>query len=261
MTPRAGSRIQKAAAMLCVGLLSWLQIGYGQVAQGPAPPPYQAGAPAAPALSPQQLDDLVAPVALYPDPLLGEVMAASTYPLEIVEASRWLQQNRNLHGQQLIDAAKQQNWDPSVQALVAFPDVLTLLNNDIQWTTNLGNAFLAQQADVMAAVQTMRARAEANGKLNSNSQEVVTTDTQNGQSAIEIQPANPQEIYVPVYQPEYIWGPPAWGAYPDLWYPPGYGFDFGFAFLPGIYLGGFFPAGTAGEVGAGAAAGLAAACS
>ena len=112
-----------------------------------------------PLLSPDQLDNLVAPVALYPDPLLGQVLAASTYPLEIVEAQQWLQQNGNLQGAQLVDAAKQQNWDPSVQALVAFPDALQLLSNDVRWTTDLGNAFLAQQADVMSAVQTMRARA------------------------------------------------------------------------------------------------------
>jgi hypothetical protein len=196
---------------------------------------------AAPLLSPDQLDNLVAPVALYPDPLLGQVMAASTYPLEIVEAARWLQQNRGLQGAQLIEAARQQNWDPSVSALVAFPDVLNLLNNDIRWTTDLGNAFLAQQADVMAAVQMMRARAQANGKLRTTPQEVVTTDNQNGQPAIQIQPADPQVIYVPVYQPEYIWGPAAWGAYPSLWYPSAFGFGFGFGWGPGIYMGGFFP--------------------
>jgi hypothetical protein len=171
--------------------------------------------------------------------LLGQVLAASTYPLEIVEAGRWLQQNGNLRGQQLIDAAKQQNWDPSVQALVAFPDALNLLDKNIQWTTDLGNAFLSQQSDVMSAIQRMRARASANGKLTSTPQQVVTSDTQNGQSAIQIQPADPQVIYVPVYQPYYVWGPPVWGAYPPLWYPPGFGFGFGFG--PGIYIGAFFP--------------------
>jgi hypothetical protein len=198
---------------------------YQQAPQYMPPAQSQQGPPL---LSPQQLDNLVAPVALYPDPLLGQVLAASTYPLEVVEAQQWLQQDRNLQGQQLIDAAKQQNWDPSVQALVAFPDVVNLLANDVQWTTGLGNAFLAQQTDVMNAVQTMRARAQANGRLQSTPQQVVTTETQNGQSAIEIQPANPQVIYVPVYQPEYVYGPPAWGAYPDLWSPPGFGFGFGF---------------------------------
>ncbi|MDE3186089.1 MAG: DUF3300 domain-containing protein, partial [Acidobacteriota bacterium] len=140
-------------------------------------------------MTPDQLDDLVAPIALYPDPLLGQVLAASTYPLEVVEAQQWLQQNGNLHGQDLINAARQQNWDPSVQALVAFPDVVTMLNRDVRWTTDLGNAFLAQQQDVMAAIQRMRVRAEQNGKLSSNQQQTVTTDQQNGQSAVVIEPA------------------------------------------------------------------------
>ncbi|HVP49087.1 MAG TPA: DUF3300 domain-containing protein [Bryobacteraceae bacterium] len=196
----------------------------------PAPPPAQP-------LSPDQLDNLVAPIALYPDRLLSQVLVAATYPLEIVEAAQWLQQNRNLQGQQLADAARAQNWDASIQALVVFPDVLNRLNSDIRWTTDLGNAFLAQQADVMNAVQRMRAQARAAGKLNSSPQETVTTQTQGGQTVIEIQPANPQVVYVPVYNPEYIWGPPAYGYYPPLYYPD---FGFGFGFGSGIYLGGFF---------------------
>lgn len=208
---------------------------FGQNAPPPAPqgpPPQQAQL-----LSPDQLNNLVAPVALYPDNLLSQVLVASTYPLEIVEASQWLQQNRNLQGQQLVDAARQMNWDPSIQALVVFPDVLNRLASDAQWTTALGNAFLAQQADVMNAVQNLRAEARASGKLNSGPQQTVTTQTQDGQSAIDIMPANPQEIYVPQYNPDYVWGPPPYGYYPPLYYPP---VDYGFGFYPGIYLGGFF---------------------
>ena len=208
-------------------------------AQTPVPPPVtQPGPEASQLLAPEQLDNLVAPIALYPDPLLGQVLAASTYPLELVEAQQWLQQNRNLSKTQLMDAARQQNWDPGVQALVAFPDVLATLNRDIQWTTDLGNAYLAQQNDVMAAIQRMRLRAEQNGRLASTQQQTVTTQTQHGQSAIVIEPANPQVIYVPVYNPEYIWGPPVWGYYPPLWYPT---VGFGFGFGPGIFLGAFFP--------------------
>jgi hypothetical protein len=207
-------------------------------AAAPAPDPQQQGGPQQPLMPPEQLDNLVAPVALYPDPLLGQVLAASTYPLEVVEAGQWMQQNGNLRGQDLINAARQQNWDPSVQALVAFPDVLAMMNRDVRWTTDLGNAFLAQQQDVMNAVQRMRARAQANGRLQSNPQQTVTTEAQNGQNAVVIEPANPQYIYVPSYNPDYIWGPPAYGYYPPLWYPPvAYGFGFG----PGIFLGGFFP--------------------
>jgi hypothetical protein len=172
--------------------------------------------------------------------LLSQILAASTYPIEVVEAQQWLQQNRNLRGQQLMDAAKQQNWDPSVQALVAFPDVLTRLNQDIRWTTDLGNAFLAQQADVMNAVQQLRMKAQANGKLKSTPQENVTTQAQNGQTAIQILPPEPGVVYVPYYNPEWVWGPPIYGYYPPLVYP---GLDVGFSFFPGIDLGLYFGGG------------------
>ncbi len=196
--------------------------------------------PPAPLLNPQQLQDLVAPIALYPDTLLSQILVASTYPIEVVEAQQWLQQNRNLQGQQLMDAARQQNWDPSIQALVAFPDVLARLNQDIRWTTDLGNAFLAQQPDVMNAVQQMRARAQANGKLRSSPQENVTTQTENGQTAIDIAPPNPEDVYVPNYNPEWVWGPPVYGYYPPLFYP---GVDVGFSFFPGVDLGLYFGGG------------------
>jgi len=183
------------------------------------------------------LDNLVAPIVLYPDALLSQVLVAATYPLEVVEAGQWLQRNPNLKGLELVNAAKQQNWDASIQVLVVFPDVLNRLNSDVRWTTDLGNAFLAQQADVMNAVQRLRAHAQANGKLTSNSQETVTAQTQGDQTAIQIQPANPDVVYVPEYNPESIWGPPAGGDYPPLGYPD---LDFGFGFDPGVDLGGFF---------------------
>jgi hypothetical protein len=224
------------------GLIVLLTIALGGLLVAQQPPPDGAG-PAGPApppeqlLAPQQLQDLVAPVALYPDTLLSEILVASTYPLEVVEAQQWLGQNRALTGQQLMEAAQHQNWDPSIQALVAFPGVLARLNQDVRWTTDLGNAFLAQQADVMAAVQALRGRAEANGKLQTTPQENVTTATENGQNAIQIQPVNPETVYVPSYDPAWVWGPPAYG-YPPLFYPPG-----GFAFLPGIDLGFYFGGG------------------
>ena len=185
--------------------------------------------------SPQQLNNLVAPIALYPDPLLGQMLVASTYPLEVVEANQWLQRNKNLSGQELMDAAKQQPWDPSVQALVAVPDALAMLNQDIRWTTDLGNAFLAQQADVMNAVQQMRARAQDNGNLSSTPQQTVTTEAQGGQQVIVIQPADPQVIYVPSYDPVYVWGPPVYGYYPPLYYS-GFGFGFGRGFNLSFYF-------------------------
>lgn len=153
---------RRLVGLVCVGLLVLPggSLLLAQTSDQPASPP-----PAAQLLSPVQLENMVAPIALYPDPLLGQVLAASTYPLEIVQSQQWLQQNSNLHGEQLMAAARQQNWDPSVQALVTFPDVLATLTRDVQWTTDLGNAFLAQQNDVMAAVQRMRQRAQSNGKL------------------------------------------------------------------------------------------------
>ena len=140
-------------------------------AQAPQPVnPVQAGEPI-PVLSPNELDSLVAPIALYPDPLISQILVAATYPLEIVEAHQWLQRNPGLTGPALTQAAEAQNWDPSVQALMMFPDVLKRLNEDVTWTRNLGNAFLAQQADVMAAVQRMRMSAQQAGKLVSTPQQ------------------------------------------------------------------------------------------
>ena len=140
-----------------------------------------------------------------------------------------------LQGRALMDAAKQQNWDPSVQALVAFPDVLNRLTSDIQWTTALGDAFLAQQAAVMDAIQQLRAEAQSNGRLTDTPQQSVVSD----QGAIEIQPTDPQVVYPPVYNPEYVWGPPAYGAYPVLAYPaPGYGIGFAAGtLLSGLFTG------------------------
>jgi uncharacterized membrane protein YgcG len=181
------------------------------------------------AWSANQLDNLVAPIALYPDPLLSQMFAASTYPLEIVEANRWLQRNRNLDSRALVNAAKQQPWDPSVQALVAIPDALAKLDEDIRWTTDLGDAFLAQQADVMDAVQRMRARAQTDGRLASTPQQTVITQGEAGQQTIIIQPANPTVVYIPEYDPVYVWGPPIYGYYPPLVYPVfGFGFRSGF---------------------------------
>jgi hypothetical protein len=212
------------------------------VAQAPpdqSQPPYQQQQqpPDAPRLSPQDLGNLVAPVALYPDLLLSQVLAASTYPAEITAAQQWMQQNPGLRGQPLMEAAKQQPWDPSVQALVAFPQVMNILTRDIQWTTDLGNAFLAQQADVMDAIQRLRASARDNGRLTNTPQQRVTYEQQNGQNAIVIQPADPQMIYPPIYNPVYVWGPPAYGYYPPLGYP---GPGLGISYAVGTFLGGLF---------------------
>jgi hypothetical protein len=208
--------------------------------QAPPPPDQQASQPQQQQQSfpPEQLDSLVAPIALYPDSLLSQVLVAATYPLEIVEANQWLQQNGRLQGQELVQAAQQQNWDPSIQALVPFQDVIKRMASDVRWTTDLGNAFLAQQADVMNAVQRMRARARDNGKLVDTPQERVVTETQDGQTAIEIQPTDPQVVYVPYYNPDYFWGAPLY-PWPGLYYPGvGVGWGWGFGIHVGFFFGG-----------------------
>ena len=171
-------------------------------------------------------------------------MVAATYPLEVVQAYQWVQRNPGLNGPALTQAAQQQNWDASVQALVVFPDVLKRLNDDVTWTTNLGNAFLAQQQDVMDAVQRMRQSAQQAGKLASTPQENVVTATDAGQPVIQIVPANPAVIYVPAYDPAWIWGPPLWYPYPRWYWPPrsiivgGLGFGFGLGINMGFFFGG-----------------------
>ena len=165
-----------------------------------------AGAELAPTIPPEELEALIAPIALYPDPLLIQVLAASTYPLEIVQLKQWLDENKKLKGKALVDATAQQNWDPSVQALAAFPVVVNKLANKIQWTTDLGNAFLAQESDVMDAVQRLRAKAQENGALKSNDkQKVATETTHGGEQAITIESARRDVVYVPTYNTEYVY--------------------------------------------------------
>ncbi len=169
-----------------------------------------------------QLDSLVAPIALYPDPLLAQMLAASTYPLELMQLQQWLTKNPGLKDQALADAVARQPWDPTVQAMAAFPDVVKRLTDDIQWTTDLGNAFLAQQSDVMNAVQRMRSKAAQTGSLKSGEQQVVRTETVENKPVIVIEQANPDVVYVPSYNPTVVYGPPVY-PYPPIYYPsPGY---------------------------------------
>ncbi len=165
----------------------------------------QQGSAAPAPLSADQLNSLVAPIALYPDALVAQVLAASTNPDQVAYADDWLAQNRNLTGQALAQAVDQQSWDPSVKALTQFPSVLDNLAHNLSWTSSLGQAFANQQSDVMAAVQAMRAKAQAAGTLQSNSQITITTPSPN---TIVIQPANPQVVYVPQYNPTVVYGAP-----------------------------------------------------
>src|SRR5260370_39984015 len=152
-------------------------------------------------ISDDQLDSLVAPIALYPDPLLGQTLAASTYPLEIIQLQQWMERNKNLKDQALADAVTKQNWDPSVQAMAAFPDVVQRLAGNVQWTTDLGNAFLAQQSDVMGAIQRMRAKAEGKGTLKTSAQQNGENKTEGGKHEIVIERADPQVGSLPSYDP------------------------------------------------------------
>lgn len=197
------------AAMLAPGNLRLL-------AQEPA-----AGAEAPKLKSADQLDSLVAPLALYPDPLLAQVLAASTYPLEIVQCARWLKENPKLTGENLTKAAAKKPWDASVQALVAFPAALNLMDQNVQWTQDMGNAFLDQQSDVMDAIQRMRKKAKDAGKLTTTQEQNVEVKTIESKTVIEIQPAKPEVIYVPSYDPVVVYGAAPVYAYPPVVYPYG----------------------------------------
>jgi len=188
--------------------------------------------------SPQELQQLVAPIALYPDALVAQVLATSTYPTEIVEAERWMQSHSNLKGDQLAKEVDKQPWDPSVKALTQFPSVLENMDKNLSWTSSLGDAYANQQQDVTEAVQTMRQQARKAGKLNSNEQEKVTTQG----STIVIEPANPEVVYVPAYDPWLVYGAPivaypGWYPVPEIFYAGpaiSFGIGFGIGFFGGF---------------------------
>jgi hypothetical protein len=174
--------------------------------------------------TPEQLDQMLAPIALYPDALLSQTLMAATYPLEVVEAARWTQANPNLKGDAAVAAVKDKSWDVSVKSLVAFPQTLAMMNNNLDWTQKVGDAMIGQQKDVADSIQRLRAKAAAAGNLKTTSQQKVTTQT-SGQSggsgsAIVIEPANPEVIYVPYYNPSWVYGPWPYPAYPPVYYPP-----------------------------------------
>ena len=169
----------------------------------------------------EELDQLLAPIALYPDSLLAQIFMASTYPLEVVQAGRWVKANEGLKGDALTDALEQQNWDPSVKSLVNFPQVLNMMNEKLDWTQKLGDAFLEQQKEVMDTVQNLRQKADAEGNLKSNEEQKVVVEKET--KTIIIEPANPQVIYVPTYNPTVVYGTWWYPSYPPYYYyPPGY---------------------------------------
>lgn len=197
-------------------------------------------APSQPLLKAEQLDQLLAPIALYPDPLLAQVLIASTYPLEVVQADRWAKANSGLKEDALSAALGKQSWDDSIKSLVQVPTVLTMMSEQLDWSQKVGDAMLAQQSDVMDTVQRLRGRAQANGKLQSTKEQTVTTKTDDRQLPyVVIEPASPNEIYVPYYDPAVVYG--AW-PYPDYapyYFPPAAGYIPGRLLATGIAFGAF----------------------
>src|SRR5215470_3099751 len=214
-----------------VALLLMPAVAAAQTDQGAAPSP--------PPFNNEQLEQLVAPIAVYPDPLIAQILMASTYPLEVVQAARLVSANANLKGAQLDEELKKYTWDDSVKSLVSFPQVLTMMNEKLDWTQNLGDAFLGSQKDVLDAVQRLRAKAHEAGNLKSTAEQTVTVEPAPPAAApppgqqvvvqqapaqiITIQPANPQVVYVPTYNPTVVYGAWPYPAYPPYaYYPPGY---------------------------------------
>lgn len=222
--------------MTLITSVAILSVTSDSPAHAQAPSGAPAGVEAQP-FKPEELEQLVAPIALYPDSLIAQILMASTYPLEVVQAERWASQNKSLKEDALAAALEKQPWDPSVKSLVAFPQVLTMMNEKLDWTTNLGDAFLAQQKQVMDAIQKLRKKAKDNGNLESNEQQKIivepappppagdttTTTTTTVTETYIIESANPQVVYVPTYNPTVVYGSWPYPAYPPYsYYPPGY---------------------------------------
>ena len=234
-------RILGLTSLLCALALS--ATVQGQTTQAPAKAPaaqapatQAAGAPAATAgFTKEQLEQIVAPMALYPDPLVSQMLMASTYPLEIVEAGRWMKANPGLKDKALEEALKKQDWDASVKSLCGFPDVLKQMDENLDWTQDLGDAFLAQKTELMDTIQRMRGKAYDSGNLKTTEQQVVT---QQQDKIIVIEPADPEVIYVPTYSSTVVYG--GWSYpyyyYPPMYYPPPYGYG-AMAFTVGVVWG------------------------
>jgi hypothetical protein len=192
-------------ALLSGWVLALALLASAAQAQDAAPAPFKA----------EELEALVAPIALYPDSLLAQVLMASTYPLEVVQAARWAKANPGVSGDAALKKVENETWDVSVKSLTAFPNILEMMNEKLDWTQKLGDAFIGQQKDVLDAVQRMRQLAKKNGNLESNPQQVVKTEAQ----TIIIEPAQPQTIYVPAYNPTVVYGAWPYPAYPPYYYP------------------------------------------
>jgi uncharacterized membrane protein YgcG len=234
--PRMGKGI--LISLLSLALLLATQPKNLSAYQDAQVPPQSAQGPPYMQQTPEQLQQLVAPIALYPDSLVAQILAASTFPAQVVEADRWLQANPGLQGEALAQAVDQQPWDPSVKALTAFPSVLGNMDKNLSWTSSLGDAYYNQQQEVMDAIQVMRQRAQSAGNLKTTSEQTVTTQG----STIIIEPDNPDIVYVPAYDPWIVYGDPilawpGWYPYPGIWFGGPYlsfGVGFGIGFFGGF---------------------------
>jgi len=225
---------------LAAALLAVTVPAFAQQQATTAPAGQSAATPAAAkAFSQQELDELLAPIALYPDALLAQVLMASTYPLQVVEAARWQKSNPALKDKALEDALQKQTWDPAVKSLTAVPQVLTMMNEKLDWTQKLGDAFLAQQADVMKTTQNLRAKAQAAGNLKSTPEQTVKAEKEGDKTVYIIESPKPEVVYVPTYNPATVYGT-WWYPYPPpyYYYPPGYVYGgAGLAFATGVVVG------------------------
>jgi hypothetical protein len=229
----------QAGVRLAVSILLLLALGAAPTQSPAAKTATPATRPAAGATSfkPEEIEQIVSQIALYPDSLISQVLMASTYPLEVVQAERWMNENKELKGDALTAALEKKAWDPSVKSLIAFPQVLTMMSKQLEWTTKLGDAFIADQKAVMAAVQRLRAKAQATGNLKSTSEQKVTVQKVEQPQivvvegsppppaqVIVIEPTNPQVVYVPAYNPSVVYGPWPYPYYPPPapYDPPGY---------------------------------------
>jgi len=221
--------MRRRLGALAIGLAVALVLGPGTPVRG------QEGEAAAKTFPPDQIEQLVAPIALYPDDLVSQILMASTYPLEVVEAARWVQANKDLKGDPLAKALEAKSWDPSVKSLVNVPDVLDMMDKKLDWTQGLGDAFLAQQKDVMDAIQRLRKKAMDEGNLKPSQEQNVTTEGEN----IVIVSTDPKVIYVPIYNPTIIYGTWPYPAYPPYYYYPPYyrPTPAPYAFAAGVALG------------------------
>src|SRR6201981_456885 len=226
--------LQKSLALY---LASWLLLPPGTINAAQTDQSAGESAPQVVKQTAEEWQQLVAPIVLYPDALVSQILAASTYPTEIVEADRWIQDNQNLKGKDLANAVDQQPWDPSIKAITQFPSVLANLDKNLAWTSALGEAYVNQSEGVMDAVQVMRAHAQASGNLKNNEQEKVVTE----EKTIVIEPADPEVVYVPAYDPWIVYGAPVvvwpgWYPYPGL-YVDGPAISFGVGFGIGFFAG------------------------